>query len=123
LRLHQGKACLLPATEYVRASGGGDPPVLFGPYPDDDELKKSLAKLGRIESIKRLAGTGSGGEDVKVDVEILLLQGKTDKKGTPLKRASDGMTVHEGDYIGLRLHNPNRFPVDVTVLYLTSDYG
>jgi Caspase domain len=127
LRLRAGQMHLLPAAEWSRAGSDAGKPPLFGPYPADEDLKKSLDQIARIEALKKLAGAssegGSSGDAVKVDVEILRFENEADKKGTLLARGNDGLTVYEGDIVGLRLRNPNRFAVDVTVLYITSDYG
>ncbi len=129
VRLHAGKVYLVPAAEWSRGAGTGKSP-LFGPYPRKgklvDELKDSLTRIARAEALKKLAeapGTGLGGGRVKLQVELLRFRDETDRKGQPLAWESEGLVLHKGDRIGMRLRNDSPFPADVTVLYINSGYG
>jgi hypothetical protein len=133
VRLHAGKVYLVPGAEWSRGAGAGKSP-LFGPYPRKgklvDDLKDSLTRIARAEALKKLAEApgsalagGSGGGRVKLQVELLRFRDETDRTGQPLTWESEGLVLHKGDRVGMRLRNDSPFPVDVTVLYIDSGYG
>jgi hypothetical protein len=138
LRVDSDKLYLVPASGLPAPADGNALPPLFGPYPDDEKLTTTLAghlgRIARVQNLKKLATdpaadlarshadetTDSG---VKVDLKIRLLKDKTDKQGEHIAWPGPGVTLYDGDLVQFRVHNPNPFPVDITLLYIDSDCG
>jgi len=90
-------------------------------------LAATLEAINRAETVKRLGATGgSEGSDrgIKVKVEVVRYKSRTDRKDPiPLTWEGGQLPVYANDYLGLRLSNPGRSPIDVTVLFVSSKYG
>jgi hypothetical protein len=138
LRVQDGKVYLVPASGLAAPAGGKALPALFGPYADDEKLSTTLAdrlgRIARIQNLKKLATNPAADltrghaddttdTDVKVSLEIRLLKDKTDKQGQPIAWPAPGVKLFDGDLVQFRVHNPNPFPVDVTLLYIDTDCG
>jgi hypothetical protein len=137
VRLDSGKVYLVPALGWPVAEAGNGLPPLFGPYAPGDklwpELGERLGRIARVQNLKKLASDPSaelsrGGQAnersaVQIKLDIRLLKNKTDKKGQPLEVPNPGLQLFDADRIQIRIHNPNPFPVDVTLLYLDSSFG
>jgi hypothetical protein len=106
----------------------------FGPYPLDDKfadtLRERLQRIVRAENLKKLVGAtegettrGKAEGNVQVDVNLERLPSPKDRKGLPLSPDTGKLQLHHGDTIRMTIHNPNRFAVDVTVLFIDSGYG
>jgi hypothetical protein len=78
-----------------------------------------------VQNLRQLASssdeTERGDEGVRVGLELRLLASKDDRHGRPLSAA--GAEFHDGDRLMIRLSNPNRFPLDVTLLYINGGLG
>lgn len=108
---------LLPAESAIAA---GVPATGFVITSDAvSSLAPQLERIARAANLKRLAaidGPDVGGED-QVHVELDLV----DTRAIPTPRARP--ILAEGDVLTVRLKNPCRFPVDVTLLSLDATYG
>ena len=100
----------------------------FGPAPVDDKfgdwLKIALGRIAQVENLKRMAAQdaqrGEGGRNaVKVKVELLRRKDKKDRDGTyPWPWPGPSVSMYDGDLVAMRLSNPGRVPIDVTVLFI-----
>ncbi len=134
LRVQKSDLYLVPASGLSAPADGKSLPPLYGPYADDEKLSTKLADslgaIARVQNLKKLAtdhvaelARGSSDGGVKVTLEIRLLKDKTDKQGQPIAWPAPGVKLFDGDLVQFRVHNPNPFPVDVTLLYLDCDHG
>jgi hypothetical protein len=136
--LKSGKVYLVPASGWCPPGGAGkpgkgtEPPPLFGPVPEGDRriswLRESLSKIGRVQGLLALAG--SQGDDlardedaVKVQVDIVRLKDKSNRKGEIIPCRSGGITLHAGEWIGLRVSNKSKEPIDINLLVIDGSYG
>jgi hypothetical protein len=81
------------------------------------------SNLVRLASLHRESVQAQFGKDLDVDVQIELLEKETDTKGKPLVWQAAGRTVPVGTYNFLRIENRESVAVDVTLLYVDSQYG
>ena len=135
--LASAKLYLLPVSGWHQAAEPGKPlplPPLFGPVPEGDALspwlKERLARIARVQNLRALVGVASRSQnvrqrdsDVNFKVEVVRFRNATDDKGEPITRGDSGIVLHDRDEVGLKVVNEGREAIDVTVLYLTSDYG
>jgi hypothetical protein len=137
--LRSGQLYLVPAAGWRPPTAGkadardvsGLPP-LFGPVPKGDRgLPWLLERLGRIARVQNLlALTGAPDDDlarsdtaVKVEVQVVRLRNRADKEGQLLRWGGDGITLHKGDWIGFRVFNRSRYPIDISMLLIDGSYG
>ena len=136
IRWQAGKVFLVPDAEWSRKEAAGKGvDGLLGPVEAGEKLggwlKDSLGKIARAENLKRLASNpgeeiarGTGDLDAKVTVEVLRRRDETDKKGQAVEWPAGGRPAfYDGDLLTIRLSNPGRIPVDVTLLYVDSGFG
>jgi hypothetical protein len=130
VRRDGGKTYLFPVGETTRQGGATRPPSLYGPAPAGepvaDWLNQQFARIIRASSIKRLAAQNMNltrDEGVRVEVELRRAKDDRDVKGVPIPLTNGRLSVSSGDPLLLRLSNPNRFAIDVTVLYIDNDFG
>jgi hypothetical protein len=131
LRSQGDKVYLLPAVGLSGGKPGAALPDLFGPYALDDKLAPTLRDhLGRINRTRNLtkvatsrAGRVADGDGVKVDLETWVYRDEDYTKGTQITWPDPNLTLHDQDRIIFKLHNTNRFKIDVTLLYVDSGYG
>lgn len=60
---------------------------------------------------------------ISVEVEMLKFRDADDRRGTPLHSAGAELTIPSGQSVGWRITNRSRFKVDVTLLFVDSEYG
>ena len=133
VRVARNEVLLVPGEGWARSSGGADT-KLFGPVPLDDRAsawaEDRLVRIARARNLLRIAaeaedeqvrGWSSGEVDVRV--EMLRLEDKQDRRGTPVRWQRGGIQLQEGDLVRFRVENGSRFPVDVSLLFVDSGYG
>ncbi len=128
-RWDRGQVYLVPAAGVAEADHG-ELPRLYGPAPADasrqEGLRQRLEQIARVRNLQQLAGSfeeGMRGDvGVRVAVEPRLLASKADRQGQALPKTAP-LTLHDGDRVMLQLSNPNRFPLDVTLLYINGGWG
>ena len=127
VRVRERDIILLPAESGL--SGDTDssdrPRIALGPSPLDHStvewLGSALERIARTANLKKLAAGESTqsqfGDSVRVELNI--------DRGSAADRpeSSERPTLHAGEKITIRVKNPCRFPVDVTLLYLDSQCG
>lgn len=134
VRWFAGKVYLLPASEGFVKVGTGKNITLFGPYPANEMLASKLmptfANIARTEAFKKLVGAsgevprGASGGSVQVDLNLVRFPDPKDRMKTlPFPLEGGKVQVFDKDKIGLTVHNPNRFAIDVTILYIDSGFG
>lgn len=106
------------------------PSPRYGPGKIDNHLTYWLAsqfqRIARVSNLKRMVNTGGAdgttGEAVNIAVEIEHVEGdEADREDTTI---DTGITaVHEKDIVRFRVHNRGTVQVDVTLLYIDSDFG
>ena len=125
------QVALVPAKAALTSKQLEETPA-FAPTPIDDKLgiklRESLERIGRAENLKRLAASGAevAGVDrgVKVKIEIARKKDATDRVGTyPIAWPGPCFSVYNKDRLAMRISNPGKVPIDVTVLYIDSGYG
>ena len=127
VRWDSGRVCLAPTGGLLAAPSGKAMSPLFGPAPAGSELtswlKERLQRIARAENLRQLAS--SSDETVRggfsVPVEFRRLRSKSDREGE--KTRMDGLAFHGGDRVAILIHNPNRFSIDATLLYIDSNCG
>ena len=130
VRWDQGKIFLIPGTGVSAGPAAGLPP-LYGPVPEGQLpgpwVSQRLTQIARVQNLKQLASSADeavrGDAGVKIGLEVRRLSGKSDRQGQPVLANGRGLTFHDGDRLLLRLTNPNRVPVDVTLLYVNGGFG
>jgi hypothetical protein len=128
VRWDQGKIFLIPGAGVSASPLGGLPP-LYGPVPEGESpgpwVGRRLTQIARVQNLKQLASSADetvrGDAGVKIGLEVRKLSSKADRQGQPVQ--ANGQTFHDGDRLLLRLTNPNRVPVDVTLLYVNGGFG
>jgi hypothetical protein len=119
------------------AMGKDDLPPLFGPYADDEKLvpllTEKLGRAARATNLTKLATSSpglltatdesAGPTGVKLKSEIRRRKNKSDRVGEPVELPNPGLRVYDDDWYWFIIHNPNPYPVDVTLLYVDSGFG
>ncbi len=71
-------------------------------------------------------GLSNDASAIDVEVQMLKLQDENDAKGTPIdadSTAGGNLTLQPGQWLGWQITNHSRFTVDVTLLFVDSEYG
>ena len=135
IRWHEGDVYLLPASEWSQKLR--DPKVRTrqtAPVPANEQLaavlQDRLNRIVRAENFKKLVGStasdvtrGKSESAVQVDFTLVRYENASDKKGTPLRLDDGKVQLHHKDRIGMAVHNPNKFAIDITILYIDSGFG
>ncbi|MCY2995658.1 MAG: hypothetical protein NTY19_48600 [Planctomycetota bacterium] len=122
---------VVPATGVPVAETDGRLPAPFGPAPLSaplsDWLRDRLQQIARFENLKRLAAgsdeTSHGSGALRVELELRRSRDQADREGQPVHFEAGLPTFHAGDRVDIRIRNPQRFPLDVTLLYLDCGFG
>jgi hypothetical protein len=134
LRATADQVSLVPASGLAaktpRKAGTPAGPALYGPGPSDpglnDWLSKSVQRIARVENLlslaSPLAGDSFSNSEVRLTIEPLRFRDSKTRKGEVVDWGS-GRTLNAGDIVGFRVKNQSRFAVDVTLLFVDSDYG
>jgi Caspase domain len=123
------KLVMAPAADLINARL--ETPRHFGPYLDDDKLVMSIAesaeKIARFENLKKLAAGFAdkpGGQGISFKMEMRRAKDKTDKEGTyPIPWPATDLTFYDKDCVVFKTTNTGQTPIDLTFLYLDSDYN
>jgi Caspase domain len=124
-----GKLVMMPAADLLVAKVAS--PRRFGPYIDSENLveaiEESADKIARFENLKKLAGgfaDDGGDQGVKFKVEMRRTTDIKDREGKfPVAWPSTDLTFYDQDIVIFRVTNTGRIPIDVTMLYLDSDFN
>jgi hypothetical protein len=76
----------------------------------------------------RIAGSAAsnqqeGAGKVALEVELVRYKNKEDKTGEKIVWGQEGVVLHGGDRIGIRVRNRSKFDVDLTILFVDSQFG
>jgi hypothetical protein len=130
VRWDQGKIFLIPSAGVSASPVAGLPP-LYGPVPEREPpgpwVSQRLTQIARVQNLKQLASSTDeavrGDAGLKIGLEVRRLSSQGDRQGQPVPANGRSLTLHDGDRLLLRLTNPNRVPVDVTLLYVNGGFG
>jgi len=91
-------------------------------------LAATLEAIHRAECVKRLVASGGEGGERALQVKAELVRFKTKNRADrkePISLPWEGndLPIYADDYLGLRLSNPGKSPIDVTVLFVSARYG
>jgi Caspase domain len=108
----------------------GTPPpgaAYFGPYSANQpqKVQDDLTKIARARNLLKLVSVPSATAEDQADLEIEMvkLKDKTDKKGEKLQWEKKGLALKPGDLVGWRVTNRGKTILDVTLLFIDSSYG
>jgi hypothetical protein len=103
----------------------------FGPFQHGPELAHTLgdslriiAKALNLRSIAQFPSDGIAGNGVvkNVAVEVSVEKWNAAKRAFEPIKASDDLTLRDGDQVRVSVKNVGRSPVDVTILYVESGF-
>jgi hypothetical protein len=121
---------LVPGAGWPRRVGGeGALPPLFGPLgADRTTWRASLNQIARVKNLLKLVGgfeaaPAPGPSKLRVDLELRLYADRDDTEGTPIVWGPRGIELHDGDILGVRVTNPNREKIELTLLSIDGGYG
>ena len=132
VRLDGKSVQLVPSSGWSQQCDRGGPPALQAaagsatPYKD---VKTSLEAIARATNLVRLASQrpdtlrAQFGEGLRVEATLLLANGEGEKAGKDLTWQAQGRAIPAGTRTLLRIENRESIAVDVTALYVDSQYG
>jgi hypothetical protein len=132
VRLDGRKMVLVPGSGWPLQPGRTRPPVFepdAGTTDPDKGVKQALDSVARATNLIRLASMhresakAQFGKDLEVDVAIESLKDKDDRQGKLIPWGPQGRTIEAGTLIRFQIENRERVPIDVTLLYVDSQYG
>ena len=115
---------LVPAESGASATDA-KPQAAFGPKPlgpaTAEWVGSALERIARATNLKKLAARESEetprGEEIRIELSV-------ERMGaSPQASPSERLTLRDGDQMTIRMKNPCRFPVDVTLLTIDTAYG
>ncbi len=111
----------------------------FGPVAVDDDigswLDERLNRIARATNLLKVAAKTSshqqwsalaslfGSKRTGIRAELLRLEDKDDKAGTPVERQANGIVLKNGELVSVRVHNRGNDRVDASLLFIDSGYG
>jgi hypothetical protein len=106
----------------------GEPPpgaAYFGPYSAEqaEKIQDDLTKIARARNLLKLVSGASDTAVEDLEVEMVKLKDKNDKKGEKLKWGAKGLVLQPGDWVSWRVSNRGLMTLDVTLLFIDSGYG
>jgi hypothetical protein len=117
---------LVPGQGWAKASEA-PLPSSFGPFSASAaELKDRLFRIARAQNLLKVATSpteilrGPSDHEINLKVELVRLKDDHDRIGTVLP-PDPNQTFRVGDFIGVRLENQGRAPVDLTLLWIDGD--
>ena len=124
IRIRERDILVIPA-EAAASDADVTPPTAFGPKPLEaatvDWLGSALERIARAANLKRLAANESTetprGDAVRIDLDLERHNAPGSKDG------AERVTLRDGEQITIRLTNPCRFAVDVTLLSIDTACG
>ncbi len=115
--------------ERLRSFGVDNTAKVFGRYPVDDaknlaaELEIDLPKIFQWQNLWRIASAlgpnASEGNDRSVQLEIIKLKNKTDRKGELLRDS----VLRSGDFISCRIQNESSEGYWVSLVFVQADFS
>lgn len=120
VQIHPRGIDLVPADRAVTESADPDR-IAFRLDGAGDEalwIRDTLERIARAENLKRLAAdadSGSGGQTVRVDLSLHRSESASRDETLPV--------LYDGERLTIRVVNPCRFPVDVTLLAIDAASG
>ena len=132
VRVGEDRVVLVPGSGWPVTPGGNGPPAF---EPDRkaarpaEGVKSALETVARASNLVRLATKQREatalqfGKDLNVELTIKTLADEKDKKGKPLGWQRNGQTIQVGSRTLVQIENREDFDVDVTLLYVDSQFG
>ncbi|HEV2969682.1 MAG TPA: caspase family protein [Pirellulales bacterium] len=68
-------------------------------------------------------GLATDATAIDVEVEMLKLRDENDTQGTPIRAEGHEVTVPAGQWVAWRINNHSHFKIDVTLLFVDSEFG
>lgn len=131
VRRHEGRTYLVPTSGVLSQTDATSLPEVLGPAPEGAGfvpwIEERLGRIVRASNLVNLASTplenasDSGG--VGVELKVRQLEGPLDRQGALVSGEGRGIVLYDNDYLSIEMHNPNRFAIDLTVLFIDSGYG
>jgi hypothetical protein len=89
-----------------------------------EATQSALTRVARARQLMHLSSpSADAGSGLDVKVELVRYASETAKYGTVVTPGRTGRVLHHGDVVSFRITNPNKFPVDVSLLFVDSQYG
>jgi hypothetical protein len=132
--LGSGKLYLVPVGGGNQLTDPNKPtaaPSLYGPVPEGRErmpwLTERLTRIARVHGLLKVTAKTQGEKvhpdaDVRFRVDTFRPRFKNDV-GQKVVPGDDGISLYDGDPIDLYVVNEGKEAIDITVLYLSADYG
>lgn len=131
-----GQIVLVPGAGWSATDEVAQP--MFGPAPADDKsvtwIRESLGRIARVNGLLKVCGFSRsqktrgwldsllGGKKCNVATELVRIDLDTGAE-VPVDWKSDGLKLHDGDRLNLRITNKGTEAVDFSVLFIDSHFG
>lgn len=116
---------LPPSAEFYVKNPGNTPSLSMTKADFQEKLLTNLTRVAKVTNLMRLTtqmgSGGQAGQGAQVELEMMVTRKATGKKET-LDGASVP-TLVTGDKVALKIKNNKPVAVDVTLLFVSSDYG
>ncbi len=121
---------LVPASGWIAAGGSAveaDVPSQFriGTLTDPalaQKLAVAVQNVARARNLMRLA-QGPSQADISLKVQLLRYDSESSTVGRPLRYEASGPSLTVGEYASFEISNTSSMPLDVTLLFISSQYG
>jgi hypothetical protein len=89
-----------------------------------DRLAETAGRIARARALMNVAtAPASPDTDVNLAVTLLRYHDEKDRAGTAVPLASGGRVLYRGDRVAFRARNMGKSAIDLTLLFLDSQYG